>query len=63
MENLKIKTKLIGSKVFHPILRQMILIELGNEEKYYKLGLDVFVKQRQPKLQVTDEKTTKKRSK
>jgi len=60
MEGLKIKKKYIGSKVFQPILGQMILIEEGKEEKYYKLGLDIFTKRMNPVLQ---KKTTRKRKK
>jgi|31_taG_2_1085359.scaffolds.fasta_scaffold05899_3 hypothetical protein len=48
---MKIQKKYIGAKVWHPILNQYIDIEVGNEEKYLKLGLDIFVKARKPKLQ------------
>ena len=48
---MKIKKKLIGAKVFCPILRQYFLIEEGKEEKYLSLGLDVFDKRKKPKLQ------------
>ena len=59
---MKIKTKYLGSKVYHPILEQMILIEKGNEERYAKLGLDIFVTPRKPKLQKKENaKTTKRR--
>jgi len=51
---MKIQKKYIGAKVWHPILNQYILIESGNEEKYEKLGLDIFVKARKPKLQKND---------
>ena len=56
-----IKKKHIGSKEFHPILRQFILIEEGQEERYEKLGLDIFVKPRKPKLE-KNETTSKKRN-
>ena len=46
-----IKKKYIGSKVYHPILDQFILIEEGKEETYEKLGFDIFVKPKKPKLQ------------
>ena len=58
---MNIRKKLIGSKVFHKTLNQYILIEKGNEEKYEKLGMDVFTKRPQPKLQKNG-KTRKKRS-
>lgn len=48
---MKLKKELIGSKVWHVILNQYILIEEGNEEKYERLGMDVFEKKRKPKLQ------------
>ena len=48
---MKIKKKFIGSKVFCSTIRQFILIEEGNEDKYYKLGLDIFVKRKKPILQ------------
>tara|TARA_R110001606_G_scaffold56821_2_gene137666 strand:+ start:2605 stop:2829 length:225 start_codon:yes stop_codon:yes gene_type:complete len=51
---MNIKKKYIGSKVFHPILRQFIKIEKGNEEKYSKLGLDIFTTRKKPKLQKND---------
>ena len=57
---MKIKKELIGSKVFCSIIRQFILIEEGNENKYFKLGLDVFEKAKKPKLQ-KNAKNTKKR--
>ena len=56
---MKIKKELIGSKVFSSILRQFILIEEGNEKKYFKMGLDVFEKAKKPKLQ-KNAKNTKK---
>jgi hypothetical protein len=56
-----IKKKYIGSKVYHSILNQFILIEAGKEERYEKLGLDIFVKPRKPKLQKND-KTSKRRN-
>jgi hypothetical protein len=59
---MNIKKKYIGSKVFHPILRKFILIEKGNEEKYEKLGLDIFTTRRKPKLSKKDDKDTKKRN-
>lgn len=61
LTRMNIKKKYIGSKVFHPILRKFILIEKGNEEKYEKLGLDIFTQRRKPKLQKND-KDTKKRN-
>ena len=57
-----IKKKYIGSKVYHPILNQFILIEAGNEERYEKLGLDIFVTPKKPKLQ-KNEKNSKRRNK
>jgi len=57
---MKIKKELIGSKVFSSIIRQFILIEEGNENKYFKMGLDVFEKAKKPKLQ-KNAKNTKKR--
>tara|TARA_R110000868_G_scaffold223829_1_gene475714 strand:- start:196 stop:420 length:225 start_codon:yes stop_codon:yes gene_type:complete len=47
---MKIKKELIGSKVFCSVIRRFILIEEGNEDKYSKLGLDVFEKRKSPKL-------------
>lgn len=47
---MKIKKELIGSKVFCSTIRRFILIEEGNEDKLYKLGLDVFEKRKSPKL-------------
>jgi len=52
---MKIKSKYIGSKVFHPILRQFVKIEKGKEEIYLKMGLDIFSKPRKPKLQKNDQ--------
>ena len=48
---MKIKKKFIGTKVSCDIIRQHILIEEGNEEKYFNLGLDIFEKAKKPKLQ------------
>jgi len=48
---MKIKKKFIGTKVSCDIIRQHILIEEGNEEKYFGLGLDIFEKAKKPKLQ------------
>lgn len=58
----KLRKNVIGSKVYHPILNRNFLIEEGNEEQYYRLGLDVFVRPQKPKLQKND-KTRKRRSK
>jgi len=60
---MKLKKELIGSKVWHSILNQYILIEEGNEEKYERLGMDVFEKKRKPKLQKAkkDVKDSKRR--
>ena len=58
---MKIKKELIGAQVFCSTLRQFFLIELGNEDKYSRLGLDVFEKRKQPKLQ-KNVKNTKKRN-
>ena len=55
---MNIRKKLIGSKVFHPILNKYILIEKGNEELYERLGMDVFTKRRKPKLQKNDKIAT-----
>ena len=52
---MKIKSKYIGSKVFHPILRQFVKIEKGKEEIYLNMGLDIFSKPRKPKLQKNDQ--------
>jgi hypothetical protein len=57
---MNIQKKYLGTKVFHPILRQFILIEKGQEERYEKLGLDIFTKRKKPKLSI-DDQTTKKR--
>jgi len=59
---MKIAKKFIGSKVYHSILNTYIDIEEGNEEKYQKLGLDVFEAPKKPKLK-KDAKTDKKREK
>lgn len=57
---MKIKKKFIGSKVFCSTIRQFILIEEGNEDKYYKLGLDIFVKRKKPILQKNDTNSKKR---
>lgn len=60
---MKLKKKLIGSKVWHSVLNQYILIEEGNEEKYERLGMDVFEKRRKPRLQkAKNDKDSKKRN-
>lgn len=53
---------MVGATVYCSILNQHITIKEGDEEKMYKLGLDVFVKRRKPKLQKKNDKATKKRS-
>lgn len=47
---MKLRPELIGAKVYHPTLNINILIEEGKEEKYSKLGMDVFIRTK-PKLQ------------
>ena len=59
---MNIKKIYLGSKVFQPILRQFINIEKGNEEYYYKLGLDIFTVQAKPKLNKSNDKNSKKSS-
>lgn len=56
----KIKKKFIGTKVFHPIVNKYFLIEEGKEEYYNKLGLDIFIQPRKPKL-IKDDKVKKGR--
>jgi hypothetical protein len=62
MEELKFKKNMVGATVYCSTLNQHITIKEGDEEKMYKLGLDVFVKRRKPKLQKKNDKVTKKRS-
>lgn len=59
MAKQEIKKGLIGARVYCAILNQHLTIEKGQEEKYERLGLDIFVKKRKPKLQKND-KTAKK---
>lgn len=59
MAKQEIKKGLIGARVYCATLNQHIKIEEGQEEKYERLGLDIFVKKRKPKLQKND-KTEKK---
>ena len=55
---MKIRPELIGAKVYHSTLNVNILIEEGKEEKYSKLGMDVFIRTK-PKLQ-SNAKNTKR---
>jgi len=59
---MNIKKKYLGTKVFQPILRQFISIEKGNEERYEKLGLDIFTIQAKPKLNKSNDTNSKKSS-
>jgi hypothetical protein len=60
---MNIKKKYIGAKVYHPILNKHILIELGKEDFYEKLGMDIFTKRKQPILKKKlNDKATKKRN-
>lgn len=54
MAKQEIKKGLIGARVYCANLNQHIKIEEGQEEKYFKLGLDIFDKKRKPKLQKND---------
>lgn len=56
---MKLRPELIGAKVYHPTLNINILIEEGKEDKYSKLGMDVFIRTK-PKLQ-SNAKNTKRR--
>lgn len=56
---MNIRKKLIGSKVYHKVLNRYFTIEVGNEELYERLGLDVFTKRRKPKLQKNDKTKAK----